>query len=85
MFNIDNFLIKFKNLTNKDKIIKDIFSKIVLNILNIKINNKDIYIKKDILYIKTSSINKNEIFLNKSLLIKEVKKKLKNKDINNII
>ncbi len=85
MFNIDNFLIKFKNLTNKDKIIKDIFSKIVLDILNIKINNKDIYIKKDILYIKTSSINKNEIFLNKNILIKEVKKKLKNKNINNII
>ncbi len=85
MFNIDNFLIKFKNLTNTDKIIKDIFSKIVLDILNIKINNKDIYIKKDILYIKTSSINKNEIFLNKNIIIKEIKKQLKNKNINNII
>lgn len=85
MFNIDNFLIKFKNLKPKDSDVKKTIINSVSKILKIEIKESEISVKNEVIYIKTNSIIKNEIFINKSKILKEVETLLNKKNIENII
>jgi hypothetical protein len=85
MFNIDIFLKKFRKLTPPDSYIREIISSVIFNNLKIKINIKKIAIKNNIIYIKEKPVIKNEIFIHKKTILKEIKKKLKNKTFNNIL
>jgi len=85
MFNIGDFLIKFKNLTPPDQIVKNIFLNIIYKKLDIKIPKKNISLKNNTLYLKINPIIKNEIFLHKESILKELKKELKEKTPKNFI
>ena len=76
MFNIGDFLIKFKKLTPPDKEIKEVFCESILNILNIKINKNNISIKNNIIFVKENIFIKNEIFLNQNKILNYIKSKL---------
>jgi hypothetical protein len=85
MFNIGDFLVKFKQITPPDGIIRDVFSEIILQILNININKTDISLKNNTVYIKTNPFIKNKIFIHKKDILKEAEKQLGKKTPKNII
>lgn len=85
MFNINDFLIKFKHVTLPNETKRNILSKSIFKILNIDINIKNISLENNTVYIKTNSFIKNEIFLHKNEILKEVRKQLKNKTPKDIL
>lgn len=85
MFNIGDFLTKFKHLTPPDEVVREVFSKTIFKILNINIKKEDISLKNNILYIKTNSFVKNEIFLHKKNILKEAEKQLGKKTPKSIL
>lgn len=84
MFNIENFLIKFKNLKKKDSGLIEALSMVVYKIINVKIEESDIIVKDKVIYIKASGFIKNEILIKKEEILQEVYL-LAGKKIENII
>ena len=76
---IENFLKKFKKITPPDDFIKKQIIKSIDKKTGIKINNKQITYKNNIIYIKTKQEERSFIFLNKEKIIEDLKKTLKNK------
>ncbi len=76
MFNIDNFLEKFKNLVPADKEVKDLTVKVIKNTLGFEVKDSEIFKQNEVLFIKTKPIYKNEIFMNKQKILTEIKKTL---------
>lgn len=87
MFNVGNFLEKFRNIAPPERFIKEVFIKTTLDIVGIKIKDSDIKITRDIIYVSTNSIVKNEIFFKKQEILERVNKELiaHKKTIKNII
>ena len=85
MFNIDDFLGRFKKIEPPDNTIRCYVSDVLFSVLNIKIKKQDIKIKNNIVYIKTNNIVKNEIFLNKQTILNKLNDKLNRNKINNIL
>lgn len=73
---ISDLLKKFKNITAPDIIIRNYIVDIVKEIINIKLDKKNIFVKNGIVYIKTKPIYKNEIFINKKKIINLLKEKV---------
>jgi len=86
MFNISNYLEKFKKITPPNKFIKDVFIGVVKNTTNIILKKDDIDIRNGIIFISTDQIIKNEIFLQKNKIMKYFTKNINNykKTIRNI-
>jgi len=84
MFNIEDFLVRFKNIKPPNDTTRGYISDIIFDILNIKIEKTDIKINNNSVYIKTSHIIKNEIFLNKQNILNKLNKKLDKNKLNNI-
>ncbi|PIT96529.1 hypothetical protein COT82_02735 [Candidatus Campbellbacteria bacterium CG10_big_fil_rev_8_21_14_0_10_35_52] len=76
MFNISNFLEKFKNITPPNKFIKDIFISVVKNTTNILLKKNDLDVRNGTIFISTDPIIKNEIFLQKDEIMKQIVKNL---------
>lgn len=77
MENISSFLNKFKNIVPPERFVKEVFIRVVSNVANITILEKEITVKKNILHIQMSSLKKNELFLHKEKLLDELNKELK--------
>lgn len=77
MIPIQQLLNRFKNLTNTDKVKKEVVVQIILeNNIPIKINQVS-FSKKTIL-VKTTPIIKTEILLKKAEILKQIQKTLGN-------
>lgn len=73
MLQINQLLERFKNLTNSEKIKKQLIVEIISN-QKIPITINQISISKNTIFIKTQPIIKTEILLKKEEILKEVKK-----------
>ena len=82
MFNISNYLQKFKNAASGHIFEKDSILEIIFNLTNARLQKKDILIKNFILYINTNPVVKNEIFIKKTTLLETF---AKNKTMQKII
>lgn len=77
MFNIGNFLERFKNITPPDKFVKDVFIYVVKDAVNIEIEKDDLDVRNGTIFISIDPIIKSEIFLKKNEIMKNLTKKLK--------
>lgn len=77
MFNIGNFLEKFKNITPPDKYVKEVFITVVKSVVGIEIEKEDLDVRNGVIFISADPIVKNEIFLKKSEIMKNLIKELK--------
>lgn len=77
MFNISDFLEKFKNITPPDKFIKDELIGAVRDIVCIDIKKDDINVRLGTVFLSVDPIIKNEIFLRKKEVLESLKERLK--------
>lgn len=77
MFNIGNFLEKFRNITPPDKFVKDVLIDVVKETANIDIEKENLDVRNGVIFISIDSIIKNEIFLKKAEIMKNLTEKLK--------
>jgi len=73
MLQINQLLERFKNLTNTEKVRKQLVLEILIN-NKIPISLNQISIQKNTIFIKTQPIIKTEVLLKKEELLKEIKK-----------
>ncbi len=85
MFNIDDFLVKFRKITIPDNEIRIYISEVIFDILKLKIEKYNIKISNNSIFIKTDNIIKTEIFLNKNRILNKINNKFINRKINNIL
>ena len=77
MFNIGNFLEKFKNITPPDKFVKEVLIDVVKDVVSVEIEKDNIDVRNGTIFISVDPIIKNEIFLKKSEVMENLKEKLK--------
>lgn len=77
MFNIGDFLEKFKNITPPDKFVKEELISAVKDVVGIAIEKDNIDVRNGTIFISVDPIIKNEIFLKKSEVMENLKEKLK--------
>lgn len=73
MKNLSSFLEKFKSFLLSDKNQKNAISNVIFNIVGVILDHKNIDIKNNKIYIKTSPIIKNQIFMSKTKILSELK------------
>ena len=82
MFNISSFLEKFsKNISDQESQVKIICDSI-FKVSRIVLEDKDIKIQNNILYLIISPGQKNRIFMNKQKILDDLKNQLKTKIID---
>ena len=69
---IKNYLDKFKNIISSKEEDVRIITSVIENNTSIKIDNKNIQIKKPLVFIKASPLVRGEIILKKEKIIKEI-------------
>ena len=72
MFNIAQYLDKFKNLGLGERLLKEAVSCSVKDILGFNLDTKDITIKNGEVIFKVSPAMKNAIFIKKSAILKRM-------------
>ena len=77
MFNISDYLSKFKNITPPDKFVKDELVVVVKDVVGVDIEKEDIDVRNGTVFISTDPLIKNEIFLKKSEVLESLREKLK--------
>jgi Cu/Ag efflux protein CusF len=80
MFNISLFLERFKNLGQGEKILKEVISSSVKEVVGFDLDTKSINLKNGEVIFKVSPALKNAIYIKKELILK----KIKDKNIENI-
>lgn len=83
MLQLNQLLERFKNLTNTEKVKKQLIVEILLN-KKIPINISQISILKNTIFIKTQPIIKTETLLKKEEILNEIKKISGLENISNI-
>jgi len=73
MIEIKDLLLKFNNLLISETLKIDAIRKVLLDIIKIEVEPKDIKIKNNIIYLSIKPIYKNEIFLKKDKIFLELK------------
>jgi len=79
MFDIAQYLEKFKKLKNSKFFIRDLVVESVKKITSIEIDNKKIDVKDSLVRINEKPIIKNEIFIKKSKILEEINSKTEQK------
>lgn len=69
MFNINQFLEKFKQFGNNEIVLRQTVKQGIFEIVGVEIDPKTISYKNTIITIKGSSLLKNEIFMKKKALL----------------
>jgi hypothetical protein len=72
MFNISNYLEKFKNILGSEEILRSYVCDSVFKNLSVKIDPKNIEIKNGVAYIKAKPAVKCEIFIKKGAILSEI-------------
>ncbi len=75
MFNIKDYLDKFKDLGLSNKENKEIVLATVYSLLKLKLSSDSLEIKDGVIIFKVNSIIKNSIYIKKTILMKELKQK----------
>lgn len=73
MFNISDYLEKFKNLGNDEKELKERVVFVIKEVVGIEIKTQNIKIKNGELSLSVSPGVKNAIFIKKELILKKIK------------
>lgn len=73
MIPITDLLSRFKNLSNTEKAKKDLVGKIITEIINAPINNKQISFSKKTIFLKIHPLIKTEILLKKTEILEKIK------------
>lgn len=73
MFQLNQFLDRFKNLTNTEKVKKQLISEVIKN-NNIPIDINQISIIKNTIFVKTNPIIKTELLLKKEIILADIQK-----------
>jgi len=76
MFNINQYLEKFKNIGGGERNLKEALVFAIKKVLNINIDTKNIVLKNGEALIKASPIIKNSIFIKKEEILKIVEEKM---------
>lgn len=76
MFNIAQYLDKFKNIGGDDRALKGVLVSAIKTIVGVEIETKDISLKNGEAIIKVSPIIKNAIYIKKNQILKEVEEKM---------
>jgi len=74
MFNISDYLQKFKNIHVEKSQFKDFIVELVKRELKSEINRDNIDLRKGVIYLKISPIQKNELFMKKQQILNEFNK-----------
>lgn len=85
MFNINNFLEKFKKLTPPDDDIKEEIIEIISSLFKKEIDKKQIAIKNSVIYIESDPVLKNEIFMKKQFILSKLIERFDKKAPKNIL
>lgn len=75
MFNISNYLDKFKNLGQDEKKLKEIIISSVKEVVGIEIQAKNIKMKNGEIVLTISPGIKNAVFIKKATLLSKIKEK----------
>ncbi|MDO8575154.1 MAG: hypothetical protein Q7R78_00425 [bacterium] len=75
MFNINNYLKKFTFVENKDKKVKVLLIEVVKNSINLNLEEKNISLNNNIIYIKASPAIKSLIFIKKENILSSLREK----------
>jgi hypothetical protein len=73
MFNISDFLEKFKKFDQDKTLQTENIQKSIENVVGVKVDKKDIRIKEGILHIQGSPALRQEVFLKKESLLSLIK------------
>ena len=73
MIPLEQLLARFKNLTNTEKVKKEVISNSINNVIGITIPISSISISKNTIFLKTPPIIKTEIFLKKGEILAHIK------------
>lgn len=74
MIPITDLLLRFKNLSNTEKVKKILIGEIILGVASVPINDKEISFIKKTIFLKTHPLKKTEILLKKTEILEELKK-----------
>ncbi|MBT3283013.1 hypothetical protein HN375_02555 [bacterium] len=77
MFNISDYLSKFKNITPPDKFVKDELVAVVKEVVGVEIEKDSIDVRNGTVFLSVDPIIKNEIFLRKTEVLESLREKLK--------
>ncbi len=82
MFNIAQYLEKFKTLGMGDKSLKEAFVSVIKEVVGMEIDEKSIIVKDGEIIIKVSPSIKNAIYIKKVQILKRVEEKVGQKTID---
>jgi hypothetical protein len=75
MFNISDYLGKFKNLGQSEKQLKETVSGVIKGVIGVDILPDAIYIKGGVATIKTTPGTKGAVFIKKAEILQKIKEK----------
>ena len=81
---LGDFFQRFENLPPSPKAIREVISSVVSGVINYEINEGDIKLDKETVYIKTRPLIKTEIEIKKQAILELLVLKLPKKSITNI-
>ncbi len=84
MFNIEEYLSKFKVILKKDGAIKGVIKDVLDKELKTNISKEDIKISQGIIFLKAPPILKSEILLRKNKILEKISNKIGSKKIQDI-
>lgn len=84
MFNISDYLERFKTIQIEKTQFKDFVVELIKKELNFDLDRDNVDLKKGIVYLKISPIQKNELFIKKQFLLGEFNKNFPNLPIRDI-
>ena len=82
MFNIAQYLEKFKTLGLGDQSLKEAFVSVIREVVGMEIEEKSIIVKDGEIIIKVSPSIKNAIYIKKAQILKRVEEKVGQKTID---
>jgi hypothetical protein len=83
MFNIADFLGKFKNLGLNERLLKEVIKEVVKDVANLDLEVKNILVKGDEIIFKVSPAIKNVLYIKKQLILDKIKERGMKENINN--
>ena len=84
MIEIKDLLIKFNKLIDKEEVKIFLIQEAIMEVINLKIDQKDIKFKNNILSLNIKPIYKSEIFLKKDQILKRIEEKSNLRNITHL-
>jgi len=75
MFNISQYLERFKNFGQSEKLFKELIIELVKEIVGVELKPTEVLVKKGEITFKVSPAIKNAIYIKKEQILKKIKEK----------